>query len=508
MNGVCAVAGVAIMAVVACASHANPPTETSGGNGNVSPGGGTSTPQADAGADSSSGAPTSGCGFPTSPDSFALPTIDNAATPAFPQLPFETQAQVSCLSGTSRLSYLLLDMNGDDSPDLVVTSTCDDATIGQTAWLVYLNQGTGGFASSPTHFAIPTPSTTAGCATSSIFDINGDGLPDYVVTSLCSDATVGTSRWLVYPNMQNSFAATSTAYTLPPGASAGAFVSTFATAASCSGGKNAPAFSVFDINGDAMVDFVVTQACSSATVGTSSWLVYLGQATGAAQTPTTFALPSDPTVTSGAFGSTSGTLSCSSTATVPSFTLFDFDADGKLDIVVTQDCADSAIGSTSWLFYRNSGTEFSPTGASITLPTIPQAPTGSFPSLAGTGDCATTGAPSYVLADVTADGRGDMLVWGDCHDNQTGVAYWKVYANSGAGFSSSPAKLALPSALGAKDGSPLGLSSAAQCTVAPPVPAFTTGYLTKVGFDIVATEACADATVGETRWLLFPASCP
>jgi hypothetical protein len=486
-------------ALASCTTKTQPPTDTSPGGNSPQPG--AMPPSSnDAGATT----PTaSTCGFVTAPTSFALPAIAGA-----PLAPFDAIiGTVACAAGANKLKYTLLDLDADGRLDLVVTSTCDDATIGVSAWLVYFGSA-GGFAATATRFSLP-PASPAGCATVSIFDTDGDLLPDYVVTSLCSDATVGTSRWLVYSNSSahTGFAPTVGQYTLPPGGTAGAFAATGVTTPTCTNGANQPAFQLLDINGDGKLDFVVTQACDDATVGTTSWRVYLGTASGAAATPTSLVLPTSPPFTTGAFAETYGTLTCSATVSKPTFGLLDFDADGRPDLIVTQSCNDAALGTSSWLLFHNGGAAFA-ASTTIALPTIPSAPTNPFPSLGAAGTCTgTSGPPTYSILDVNGDALPDLLVTGDCDDALTGSTYWQLFANTGAGFASPYAPFSLPSVLGATLQAPAALSGTEACTVTPARPTFTTTYLAGLTLDVVVTTDCSDTTVGESKWLLFPASC-
>jgi hypothetical protein len=194
--------------------------------------------------------------------------------------------------------------------------------------------------------------------------------------------------------------------------------------------------------------------------------------------------------------------------TKPTFALLDFDLNGKPDIVVTQDCVDVSVGTDSWLLYPNSGTSFAASPTTIALPSIPGVPAGSFTSLGGNAKCSNgSGAPAFTLVDLTGDTVIDFLVTQDCGDALTGVSYWQVFPNvGGAGFTSPVSKLMLPPSLNATSAAPAGLSGALDCT--PPVrPAYTATYLAGLAFDLVVTGACADSTVGDTQWLLFPASC-
>ncbi len=480
-----------------CADDAKPPADTTG-IGTVSPGGNGSGSSLDAGTDAA-------CGFAVSPTSFALPPLLSA-----PVSPFSAVTnQLDCPSVARKLDYSLTDMNADGQPDLLLTSTCDDATIGVTAWLVYVNEGTG-FATTPSRFPLPPATTPANCATTSIFDLNGDGLLDFVVTALCSDATVGSSRWLVYSGATTGFAQTAAPFELPPGYSAGAFKTVGVATDECSATSNVPAFSVFDLNGDGARDFVVMQACADATVGTTAWLVYAGGSPGAAQTASRFALPSTPAVTTGAFGAPAASLACTAAITRPSYDLLDFDVDGRPDLVATQECpasGDTTVGTSSWLWYRNGGEGFAASPATVALPAITGVPASSYTALAATGTCANgTGAPSYTLADIDGDAILDLLVTRDCSDALSGVAYWEVFPRTGSGFAAPPRKLTLPAALSTSTTGAVGLSGASQCT-SPQRPAFTATSLTGEKLDLVITSVCTDSTVGSSRWLVFPGGC-
>ena len=479
-----------------CSTPTRPPTDNTGSN-DLPPAGGSST-SADGGAPP----PAAVCRFAPSPTPFALPTLGLAPASPFTQL----SNQEACPAGTGKLVYSLADMNADGQVDLVVTADCDDATVGTSAWLVYLNDGNG-FAAAPVRFALPPPTPTAGCATSVVFDINGDYIPDEVVTALCNDTTVGTSRWLVYPGGASGFAQTAVPYALPPGYTAGAFTATTAATESCAGGADVPAFSLFDINGDALVDFVMTAVCNEAAIGSTAWQVYAGSASGASQTAASFALPTSPVVTPGAFLTTTGALSCTSTTTRPAYSLLDFDEDGKIDLVVTQECTDATIGTSRWHWYPNGGQGFAASPTAIALPSIPGAPTGSFVSLSSVGQCANgAGSPTYALADVNGDRVLDLLVTRDCADVGTGVTYWRVYPNAGAGFTTTARLLTLPAAIGATIAAPAGLSGTLSCGP-PAVPAYTTTFLAGRSLDLVVTAECADSTVGATRWMVLAATC-
>lgn len=482
------------IALVSCTTASKPPTLTTGsgapGQGGASGG--------DAG--------TSTCAFASTPTAFTLPVIAGAPASPFVSL----GAQEACAAGTGPLAYTVADVNGDGRPDLVLRSSCTDPTVGVSTWLVYLNTGTG-FATTATRFALPPSSASGGCSgssfVSSILDINGDAIPDYVVTSLCNDATVGTSRWLVYSGTAAGFAQTAVPYALPSGYSAGSFTSMDVAKPSCTGAANSPAFSFFDITGDAKPDFVLTQVCSDASIGTTAWLVFEGTSSGASG-PGRFALPTAPAVTAGAFASVAGALSCTSSVTVPAFSLLDMNLDGKIDLVVTGACNDTNVGTNQWLWYENSGSAFASSPTTQGFPTLTGAPTNSFATLSADAKCTNgAGAPGYALADIDGDSVLDLIVTRDCSDAMTGVAYWDVYPSTGAAFASKK-MLRLPAELGATSNSPVGLSGTLDCSSPATLAAFSPEFLTGQSLGLIVTQACSDSTVGASRWLWFPASCP
>jgi|HubBroStandDraft_4_1064222.scaffolds.fasta_scaffold504674_1 hypothetical protein len=96
---------------------------------------------------------------------------------------------------------------------MLVTSVCNDPTIGSSSWLMYRNNGAG-FDATATSLALPSSSYSAGsfegvsgggyCQDGGnspqyqLLDMDGDGKPDMLVTSVCTDPTIGSSDWLVY----------------------------------------------------------------------------------------------------------------------------------------------------------------------------------------------------------------------------------------------------------------------------------------------------------------------
>jgi hypothetical protein len=117
----------------------------------------------------------------------------------------------------------VVDINGDTRADIVVTSACGDATVGTAEYLVYLNNGTGFDAAAA--YALPSLPTAPGCVQTALVDVDGDSMLDFVVTSSCDDATIGSSHWLVYHNTGSAFDLTAISYTLPNDTGVRAFAS-------------------------------------------------------------------------------------------------------------------------------------------------------------------------------------------------------------------------------------------------------------------------------------------
>jgi hypothetical protein len=106
--------------------------------------------------------------------------------------------------------YGTVDMNGDQRPDLVVTSECGtgNGSVGVIYWHMYQNTGSA-FSTSPVMWTLPAGGfeyglaygSTCGTRRYGTADINGDQRPDLVVTSDCvSGTSVGRDRWLVHLN--------------------------------------------------------------------------------------------------------------------------------------------------------------------------------------------------------------------------------------------------------------------------------------------------------------------
>ena len=434
------------------------------------------------------------CAFVATPQSFAIPLASGVESPPLQQ----TAGSLPCAGGSGTYDFGLRDMDGDLREDLVVTRSCDDTTIGVTDWLVYPNTGSGFGAA--VRFALPVLPTSPGCVGASLVDVDGDFKPDLVVTSLCTDTSVGTSRWLVYPSSGTAFAATAQPLQLPAAGALGTYATLEVDAPSCATFQ--PAYAFFDLTGDHKADLVVTSACDDPTVGISSWRVYPGTGTALAA-PISFTLPGANTFAS----PRQGEVACQGAAPSPRYAVLDFDGDYKPDLVVTKSCIDTSAGSSHWLVYPNGGASFGQSEI-VALPVLAGAPAGAFEAFADTAQCVSGGGMlAHALADVDGDLKPDLVVTSACTDASVGVSDWYVFRNQGASFGTLSA-YALPAALGATATVPAGLGGALSCTASESHAAFSAIPLLSPELDLVVTETCAGGGVGVSSWLVFRPTCP
>ncbi|NJK31144.1 MAG: trypsin-like serine protease [Deltaproteobacteria bacterium] len=145
-----------------------------------------------------------GTAFAAQPIEWPLPTpLGNAEI-------YEQTADYWTCNG-EYYKFQTLDLTGDHAPDLVVTDNCDAAGAGTDRWDVFKNTGTG-FAAQP--IAWPLPSDVMGIELHqelsdywscdggqqyryTVFDLTGDGAPDFVATDLCDGSGAGTTHWSV-----------------------------------------------------------------------------------------------------------------------------------------------------------------------------------------------------------------------------------------------------------------------------------------------------------------------
>jgi hypothetical protein len=373
-----------------------------------------------------------GSAFATTATSWSLPT----STYGFPTESFAFVGTTCDSSGEDQ--WATFDITGDGLPDLVVTDECFTGTVGTTQWAVYENTGSG-FASTAITWTLPT--STYGFPTESFafvgttcdssgedqwatFDIDGDGLPDLVVTDECFTATVGTTQWAVYKNTGSGFASTATTWSLPT-SSYGFPTESFTFTGTTCDATGEDQWGTFDINGDGLPDLVVTDECFTGTVGTSQWAVYENTGSGFSSTATAWALPPStygfPTQSFVLTGTT-----CDATGELQWDTL-DIDGDGHVDLVVTDECFGTTVGLTEWDVYKGGASGFATTASCFPLPSgysgIP------WTSETLTGGCDSSDEIQWSTLDMNGDKKPDLAVTERCFDANVGVTRWNVHLN-------------------------------------------------------------------------------
>ena len=227
-----------------------------------------------------------GDGFDPDGVSFALP-------PAWPgsDRSFESIAHGGACDGVANPRYQLLDLTGDRRPDLVVTYACGDAEIGDEAWILFENEGSG-FDTEGAQFALPQwPGSDRGFETvadngvcddaimrprHSLLDLNADERPDLVVTYACED-TIGFAQWAVFDHVGDGFAPDARPFVLPewPGSTWG--FQSLGDNGVCDQAVANPRYSVLDLDGNTATDIILTYACDQAGIGSERWIAFLGE---------------------------------------------------------------------------------------------------------------------------------------------------------------------------------------------------------------------------------------
>jgi len=316
--------------------------------------------------------------FEGSATGFAQVAID-WALPPYPQnsilLPMAEISTGAPNCYDNQPQYNVLDITADGLADFVVVEEpCSGhATVGKSEWFVYEGSGAG-FAQSPTTWTLPDyplsgpvlplaelshaePDCPSNQPEFSLIDMNDDGMLDFlVVEEPCDgDPIIGITEWKYYAGTATGFDAVATPWALPPYAEAGNQIPLGElNEASPDCYNNHPQFSVMDLDGDRLPDFVVPEeACpGDATLGISEWVIYPGSETGFAQAAARFNLPPYPQADGNLpLGDlATGAPICASNQ--PEFALMDMNADGRLDFVVAEEpCGDPVVGITGWNVY-------------------------------------------------------------------------------------------------------------------------------------------------------------
>lgn len=335
--------------------------------------------------------------------------------------------------------YMSIDMNGDGKPDLIDGA---DNTTGnvwmngaQKSWKVYLNSGTG-FSATGIQWNIPElgelyDEQVYGQNTRYfVIDFNGDGKPDLVDGADNSTNNIwmnGAQRyWKVFLNTGTGFSATGIQWNVP---NLGELYDERIYG-------DLSHYSVVDFNGDGKPDLVDGEDNNANNIWLSGsqkyWKVYLNTGTGFAATSLQWNVPElGETWDQQIYGEMSR------------YTVADFNGDGKPDLI---DGANNSTGSVwgygtaqkYWKVYLNTGTGFAATGNNWNIPELNEI-----------NDEQTSGAMSrYVVIDFNGDHKPDLVDGANSSGNVWGYGtlqkYWKVFLNTGTGFSASGIQWHIP----------------------------------------------------------------
>ena len=230
------------------------------------------------------------------------------------------QPAVTYGTGTASPRFVVVaDVNGDGKLDLVVANRCiDNGCLLEAVVAVLLGNGDGTFQAAVTY-------NSGGLFTSSVAvaDVNGDGKPDLVVANWCADPNCDGSVGVLLGNGDGTFQP----------------VVTYRT-----GGLDAFAVAVADVNGDGKLDALVitdVAVCKGTTCDyPGSVGVLLGNGDGTFQRAVTYL---------------SGGSSIPPLSTL--LTVADVNADGRPDLIVeNSQCCGSANGVLGVLLGNGDGT--------------------------------------------------------------------------------------------------------------------------------------------------------
>jgi hypothetical protein len=391
----------------------------------------------------------------------------------------------------------LEDVTGDGRADVVITGDCADEAVGRDHWLVLpgIDGGFGPAAIWPLPggygaTAFEAPRDSAECSGGDDLpawfsgQLDGDGLPDLVVTESCFDATPASGIWTVYPNTGAGFGS-ATAREVDTRWSNGTFTHP-REVFDCGSGLNIPAWDRLDLDGDGLLDIVLTRSCLDWTIGDTEWEVLHND--GASFTASRW-----PVVEALAMS----TLSRAADTCLDYF-LLDVDGDDRPEVIASQNCTDSG---SWWYVNANTGAGFSTTRQRLSVPW----------GLAGVLDAAEqrtaqcgAAKPAWIFGDTDGDGRADLTVTESCTDTSVGDTRWAWWQGGLDGW-----PLAGTWSLPANwtPGTFVGSSGAeTACVGTRDIPRWVRHDLDGDGtIELVITQTCDD--MDATRWLIHSPTC-
>jgi hypothetical protein len=264
-----------------------------------------------------------------------------------------------------------------------------------------------------------------------------------------------------------------------------------------------------DITSDGQPDLVVTDACDSAGIGTTAWLVYPGLE-GGFGSATAWNLPELSALPIGRepFARIAGGGICENLEVFNHATL-DLTGDGTLDLVVTNACDNEGVGRDYWLVYPGGANGFGD-AEQWALPSydaLPLTYSDHFENLSGSVSCGVDGGGFlFATTDITGDGAVDLVVTEACDEGGVGADRWLVHPGQDGGFGPAIA-WSLPADLvkSAADPDPYERMAGEELCVGGGVSRFATVDITRDGRpDLVFTDACDSGGVGVEHWLVHP----
>jgi hypothetical protein len=214
-------------------------------------------------------------GFTGSPEEWTLPAGNWFGLGAGPD----------CAAG--RPGWATVDLDGDGRLDFVRTTDCSGGSIGTRTWAFHAG-GPAGFDAAGVEVPLPTdlpagaldtigaePTCSGEVPRIALLGMDNSGGPELVrIRGACDTTDVGGIRWMVDPLHTYSYDGGAGTWDLPTGYAAGTFHEAGGVR-DCT--RDRPAWSLLDINGDQILDMVVTaNPCADGTAGISEWLVHPG----------------------------------------------------------------------------------------------------------------------------------------------------------------------------------------------------------------------------------------
>ena len=302
-------------------------------------------------------------------------------------------------------------------------------------------------------------------------DINGDGLPDMVLTAEYDASQNQTSvygkqttpYWKVYLNTGNGFSTTATTWRVPNEHVAEKGLYALNGASYTLGGF----WSTIDINGDGLPDMVLTGEYDSSQNHTwvynkhttPYWKVYLNTGSGFSMTPITWRVPSEHNAENGIYSTVGASYTVGglwNTMDINGDDLPDLVLTGEYDASQNQTWVYNKHTTPNWKVYLNTGNGFSTTATTWRVPSEHSAEKGLYSTV---GASYTVGG-LWNTMDINGDDLPDMVLTAeyDASQNQTWVynkhttPNWKVYLNTGNGFSTTATTWRVPSEHSAEKG--------------------------------------------------------